>query len=128
MNISNMTLTFDHVTWNSIGDLYSLGASTALSSKVVKWYYPDMAWSTDQPTSAKWQEKNRTDWQTHWLTDGRIKIIKTSPTRCVGYNKIQELSVSPLSHAVFSEHFISRLATSPSLCIECFALRLAPEL
>ena len=49
-----LVLTFDHVIWKLIGVTYSLGAFTVpsleISSKGVKRYWSDTAWSTDRPT------------------------------------------------------------------------------
>ena len=49
----SLALTFDHVIWKLIGVTYSLGAFTVpsldISSKGVKRYWSDIAWSTDRP-------------------------------------------------------------------------------
>ena len=47
-------LTFDHVTWKSIGNFYSLGSSNlAIFNQGVKMYWADIDWSTDRPSGAK---------------------------------------------------------------------------
>ena len=57
---SGLTLTFEQVTWKSIGIIFSLKATPASSwywsSEGVKRYWADNTWSTDRPTD--WQLQN----------------------------------------------------------------------
>ena len=53
---SGLTLTFEHVTWKSIGIIYSLRApSLVWSSEGVKRYWADNTWSTDWQTDRQLQ-------------------------------------------------------------------------
>ena len=51
---SDLTLTFDHLTWKSIGIIHSLRATPVISLVLIKWrikrYWADNTWSTDRQT------------------------------------------------------------------------------
>ena len=54
MKINSLTLSFNHMTWKSIGNISSPGSFTvqifATFHKGIKRYWADIAWSTDWPT------------------------------------------------------------------------------
>ena len=56
-----------------------------LTDWLTVWWLID--WLTD------WRSDRLTDWLTVWLTDGRVKNIIPSETRCVGYYVKQQILI-----------------------------------